>query len=366
PPIVAFEGYIKGLIAETPATAVGYLRACLKADPTFERARLALWEVYEVKGEYENALAAVSGVAPRSRLARRARFLAGLAQLQLRRYDDAFRSFESLSETVPSSTVLNNLGVVQMRKGTAQPYGAAYYFNRAAELDPGEPDYFFNLGYAYWLGRDIPAAIHSLREAVRRNPADGDAHYVLGAALQIGGNAAEASREQELARRLSSTYTGWDKRSGSENVPRGIERLKNDIELPRARRLEDALLTSGQRDQQELVRFHLERARRLYGQENDREALAELNRALFLSPYEAEAHLLVGRIHLRGGRTRDAIDALKISLWSQESAAAHIALADAYLAAKDNAGARAELERALTLEPSSADARRLIEKLPAR
>src|SRR5262245_38460864 len=59
PPIVAFEGYIKGLIAETPATAVGYLRACLKADPTFERARLALWEVYEVKGEYENALAAV-------------------------------------------------------------------------------------------------------------------------------------------------------------------------------------------------------------------------------------------------------------------------------------------------------------------
>ncbi len=27
----------------------------------------------------------------------------------------------------------------------------------------------------------------------------------------------------------------------------------------------------------------------------------ELRRAVFLSPYEAEAHLLIGRIHLRGG-----------------------------------------------------------------
>ena len=89
-------------------------------------------------------------------------------------------------------------------------------------------------------------------------------------------------------------------------------------------------------------------------------------RALFLAPYEAEAHLLVGRIHLRGGRIREAIDALKISLWSEESVAAHVALGDAYLSVKDSVAARAELERALILDPSSADARRLIEKLPTR
>ena len=33
PPIAAFENYIKGLLAETPATAVSYLEAALKVDP---------------------------------------------------------------------------------------------------------------------------------------------------------------------------------------------------------------------------------------------------------------------------------------------------------------------------------------------
>ena len=70
-------------------------------------------------------------------------------------------------------------------------------------------------------------------------------------------------------------------------------------------------------------------------QENDREAAAELDRALYLSPYLADAHLLLGRIHLRNGRVREAIDALKISLWSAETADAHAVLADAYRQAKD-------------------------------
>ena len=48
----------------------------------------------------------------------------------------------------------------------------------------------------------------------------------------------------------------------------------------------------------------------------------ELARAIYLSPYEAEAHLLLGRIYLRTGETAAAIDAFKIALWSQETAEA--------------------------------------------
>src|SRR4029077_1966497 len=105
-----------------------------------------------------------------------------------------------------------------------------------------------------------------------------------------------------------------------------------------------------------------DRGRRLFEQENDREAALELNRAIYLSPYEAEAHLLLGRIHLRGGRVLEAIDALKISLWSDETAQAHVALGEAYLASKNSAGARAEAERALVLDPNAADARKLLER----
>src|SRR5687768_8140843 len=77
-----------------------------------------------------------------------------------------------------------------------------------------------------------------------------------------------------------------------------------------------AIANSAQRDHRELASFHLDRGRRLFDQEQDREAMAELRRTVYLSPYEADAHLLMGRIHLRAGRPEDAVDALKISIWS--------------------------------------------------
>jgi tetratricopeptide (TPR) repeat protein len=367
PPVAAFENYIKGLLAETPVTAVNYLNAALQADPQFDRARLGLWEVYDEQGQHERALTAVSPVPPASPWARRARFRAGLSQINLNRFDDAFATFKTLADQRATPAVLNNLGVVQLRRGgTPQAGMPAFYFNKAAEADATESDYFFNLGYAYWSDRDTQAAIYWLREAVRRNPTDGDAHFVLGVALTAAGNTAEANREKELARRLSSTYAEWEKRPGTEAVPKRLERIKNDIELPHALRIEETLASAGQRDQQELARFYLDRARRLYQKESDTEALAELNRALFLSPYDADAHLLVGRIHLRRGRVRDAVDALKISLWSAESAAAHGVLAQAYVEARDPASARAEAERALALDPASADARQVLDRLGSK
>ena len=363
PSMAAFENYIKGLLAETPATAVGYLDAALKADPSFDRARIALWEVFDEQGDHARALAAVNVVPANSSLARRARFRVALSQLNLKRYDEAFATFKALADARPTPAVFNNLGVVQLRRGgTATTGMPVYYFNKAAESDATEPDYFFNLGYAYWFDRDTQAAIYWLREAVRRDPTDGDAHYVLGAALAAAGHANESAREKELARRLSSTYADWDKRPATDPIPRGLERLKTDVELPHARQIEQTLANANA-DQRELARFYLDRARRLVEQESDREAMAELNRVLFLSPYDAEAHLLIGRVHLRAGHAREAIDALNISIWSADTSDAHALLAEAYLEAREPDSARAEAERALALDPAHAGARRVLERL---
>jgi lipopolysaccharide biosynthesis regulator YciM len=162
---------------------------------------------------------------------------------------------------------------------------------------------------------------------------------------------------------LSSTYEQWDKRPAVDPVPKGLERLKNEIELPHASRIEATLATTGQRDQQELANFYLDRGRRLFQAENDRDAVNELNHALYFSPYLAEAHLLLGRIHLRNGRAHDAIDAFKISVWSAETAESHAALGDAYRQAMDLPAARAEAARALALDPSSDAVRRLLDML---
>ena len=94
--------------------------------------------------------------------------------------------------------------------------------------------------------------------------------------------------------------------------------------------------------------------------------MAELNHALFLSPYQADAHLLLGRIHLRNGRIHDAIDAFKILLWSAETAEAHAVLGEAYRQAKNPAAARAEAERALAMDPASVEAKELLARLGGR
>jgi Tfp pilus assembly protein PilF len=119
----------------------------------------------------------------------------------------------------------------------------------------------------------------------------------------------------------------------------------------------------GQRQQRELARFYLDRGRRLVEQENDREAEAELTRALHLAPYDAEAHLLLGRSYMRTGRLREAIDAFKVSIWSEDTAAARVALAEAYLEAHDLEAARAEAHRALVIDPASLPAQRLLARL---
>jgi Tfp pilus assembly protein PilF len=166
---------------------------------------------------------------------------------------------------------------------------------------------------------------------------------------------------------LSSAYAEWARKpvvAGAEVIPRGLERVKQSLDVSTLRRVDSAIATTGQREQKELAAFHLDRGRRFFEQGSNAEAATELARAIYLSPYEAEAHLLLGRIFMRTGETPSAINAFKIAIWSQESVQARVALAQAYIQVKDHAAARATLERALVLEPNASDARELLSKLP--
>jgi len=344
PPLPAFEQYIKGLLAEAPTAQIAFLTQALRVHPAFERARVALWEVHTAQGDHQQALDAVRQVPADHQLARQARFLAASSMLHLGQYQAAFDVFSELNRTTPDPALLNNLGVVQLRRsspslraGPAKPAAAGpssspgtgpstspgaggravSYFGDAIALDGSDADLFFNLGYAFWLDRDLPGAIHWLREAVRRNTADDEAHYVLGVALDASGSTAEAAREKELARQLSATYADWEvKQPGANTVPQGLERLKGEIDVPESLRVDAAVVAAEQRDLREIAAFHLDRGRRLFEAGLDADAIAELRRTVFLAPYESEAHWLLGRMYLRTGRTEDAIDALTIAVWS--------------------------------------------------
>jgi tetratricopeptide (TPR) repeat protein len=374
PPLDAFENYVKGLIAESPAAQATFLETAVNQYAGYDRAELALWGVRSDQGDYTAALAAARRVPSASPLSRRARFLSGVSLLDLKRFDDAFEAFKAWLDAAPgqsaaaaaTAAALNNLGVVQIRRGGSPQTGSATYFlTKAADADPGDADYLFNLGYAYVLERNSQGAIYWLREALRRNPGDADAHYVLAAALLASGSTVEAEREKALARQLSSRYEELERRAAADKlpVPKGLERVRTDVEAPRGLRPEQAIVDTAQREQRELAAFHLDRGRRLYEREQDTEAMAELRRAVYLSPYEAQAHLLIGRIHLRTGRPREAVDALKISIWSEDTAPARIALAEAYVKLHNGPAAREQLERALVLDPNSGDAKRMLAEM---
>ena len=372
PPLDAFENFIKGLLAENPATRASFLEAAVREHTDFDRARLALWEVRTDQGDHDSALATVRAVRPESPLSRRARFAAGVSLMELKRYDEAFTGFKALLDEVKvkapeasTAAILNNLGVVQLRRGQSPASGSAsYYLTKAADADT-DPDYLFNLGYAYVAENNHSGAVYWLREALRRDPTDADAHFVLASALQTLGSAVEASRERDLARQLSARYEEMAQEGTGEKatLPGGLERVAMELETSQALRADKVAVMSAQREQQELATFHLDRGRRFFQKEQDREAMAELRRVVYLSPYEAEAHLLIGKIHLRGGLPGDAIDALKISIWSQETAAARVTLGEAYLKAGNSAAAKEQAERALTLSPDSAEAKQLLSRI---
>jgi Flp pilus assembly protein TadD len=361
----AFENYVKGLIAEQPAAQIRFLQAALRLAPQDARTHLALWEVYSDQGDHVRALGEAQAVPPTAPFGRRARFAAGRSLLELGRLDEAYATFKALADERPTAALYNNLGVIQVRRGATPQTGTpAYFFTKATELDAEEADYVFNLGYAYWLARDSQATIYWLREAVRRNTADGEAHFILGTALHGTGAAAESTRELGLARQLSSKYAEWEKKpAGGDPVPKGLERVSQDLETMHGPKLDAAQLATAQRGQQELAAFHLERGRRFFESEHDRDALLELRKAVYLAPYAAEPHLLLGRVLLRTGRTREATDAFRIAVWSQDSAAGRLALAEALLQAEDKAGARAEANRALALDPALAEAKALLARI---
>ena len=357
-PLEAFELYLKGLVAGTPAVEQRFLESAMRIAPMDPRIQLELWNVYAAQDLDDRALEAANTVPVASPLFRRARFAVAQSLIALKRFDGAMHELDALYKAGPAAAISNALGIVQLRRGPAEGTNpSTMYFARAVREAPANTTYLFNLGYAHALASNNPEALTSLRETVRLDPTDGDAHLVMSAVL---GKTPEGQRELELARSLGASLDPSLAVPGGR-VPTGLERVDLDLGAsPAARRVQAAPV---QRDQQETAAFHLARARTLVDQHRDTEAIEALRRAIYLSPYADEPHLLLGTLYRRAGRLPEAIDAFKIAIWSRETAAGHVALGNALLDSGDTEGAKRSAERALVLAPTSEPARELLKRI---
>ena len=360
-PLAAFESYVKGLVATTPAVQERFLEGARQQDPDDERVLLAISEFYAGQGAHDKALVAARAVRTEARQYRQAQYAVARALMELHRYDEAYALLHTLQADEPSPVLLNAIGVIQMRRGSTPQTGLpTHFFAQAVERAPEETDFLFNLGYGYARSRNPKEALPWLREVVRFNPAAADAHLLMSQMLTAEGRNVEASRELALARQLGPSVDPDDL---TDRVPAGLERVPQRLDDRPSLRIAEAIANPGQREQQELAAFHLARGRRLFELDDDRGAMDELRRAIYLRPYDDEPHLLLGRIYQRAGRLTEAINAFRIAVWSRASVDAHLRLAEALYENGESADAIGEARRAVALDPQSVEARAVLARM---
>ena len=122
PPLAAYESYVKGLLAETPATAITYLQNAIALAPAFDRARLALASTQSEVGNFEAARTAALAIRESSPSRRDGQFAAALAEINLKRFDDAFARLQQMNATAPTMIVSTSKTMMKTASSAVSVY----------------------------------------------------------------------------------------------------------------------------------------------------------------------------------------------------------------------------------------------------
>ncbi|MDP9264308.1 MAG: tetratricopeptide repeat protein, partial [Acidobacteriota bacterium] len=168
----AFENYIRGVLATSRQEKIRYFGAALRISPSYSAALLQLGKTYYAGRDYKEAASWLARVSKADPLVREANFYLGLSLFYSGDFERAEGAFSFVASRLPLTEVYNNLGVVSARRGKKT---AVEYFQRAADADPTDPDYRFNLGVALLRAGDNAGATRELKEALRLRQSDGEA-----------------------------------------------------------------------------------------------------------------------------------------------------------------------------------------------
>ncbi|MGP8245510.1 MAG: tetratricopeptide repeat protein, partial [Bryobacteraceae bacterium] len=201
--IDAVENYIRGLLASNPDQRQHFFMQAARLDEHFSQPCFQLGKTYWSRDEYKLAAGWFSRVSRSDPHYLEAQFFLGLCRFDSGDFAAAETAFQTVAVSVPLNEVFNNLGAAEARRGNLE--AAIANFNKAVDGDSSDPDYQFNLGYAYWRSREYSAAAERFRAALERDPSDTEAIAMLGRALQ-GEGARAADSQLETRLRLKEDY----------------------------------------------------------------------------------------------------------------------------------------------------------------
>lgn len=292
-------------------------------------------------------------------------FYLNLAAHKSGNFTDAAAAGEQLVEIAPLLEVLNNAGASAGAKGDLTK--ALPWLQRAVANKPNDAAYRFNYGYALWRNQNWEEAAQQLRAALKINPRDGEAYFILAKALASAGKAEDAAQADNEAKRTLTTYAKWA--VAPDKVPQ-LWRLKEELPAGAFAKFNRQAAPNRPSAQQITQRQQLDRARQLLltnNANNDAEALQELQQVLAVDGTNAEAHYLRAVVLQRRNQTESALSALQAAVsWNPRMLEAHIALGRVYLSRGDRALALAHCKQALELDPANREAIALKQQIENR
>lgn len=348
----AFENYIRGLMALTEADKLQRLRAALRLNPSYNQAMLELGKAYFQVHDYDAAANWLGKIPQIDPLAREANFFLGLAAYEQGNFPRAEAAFRFLLQQFPLTEVYNNLGVVSARLGRPE---ARQLFQKAADAEPSDPDYRFNLGISLFRGGDMAGASRELRECLALRPDDNEAKGLLAAIMArtnapAGVNPASVVTSPAAAPKLPQERI---KRSYDEAGFRELDITMQSTSESRLAKLDPGTHAA----------YHLQRGRDFLATGLAAQAEKQLREAVELTPGNALARACLAdaldQNHDAAGARAESDAALRLA----PSTEVYLVLARVNLRDNNKQGASELLQQALRLDPANAEALALERKL---
>ncbi len=370
----AFEHYVRGLLASEDDARLRELREAARLEPEWPEPDFALGEAYFTRRDCDSALPWYARVPKTHDRYVEAVFATGVCRLLLGQPDHAEEEFTSLQEALKNNMVsgadlpeiLNDLAIARARQGKTA--AAQTDFRRAAELDPDEDDYPFNLGLLALQSNDASAAVGYFREAAEREPDNPEDRALLILSLEKAGKQTEADQEREAANETFGPkgLPAIRLDAKNESVAR-LHRIKTELDVTALRAeiesAEPPASAAASVSSSDIPVTHIRRGRQELSVGHADAAEKEFRAVLAADPRSAAAHRGLAEIDRRQGKMDDAVKELQASLEARDSAVVRTMLAKIYLEQKKPDLARAEVERALKLAPNYTEAKQLLEHL---
>ena len=358
-PLYAYELYIKGMLESNDNERARFFQKALDANPGYDQASYRLGRALAHLQKYKESTEALQKATFSGILQTKVDFQIGLNAFEQKDYDAAYQKWLDLSNKFATAEVYNNIGIALLKKGDLQNCG--WYLSKAAELDPNNPDYRFNLAASYVLRAYDKNAVMQYRESIRYRPSDYQALYLLGKLLERMTDPSSKIILQQFQDALPADQKGKFPEQYST-----VSQLVRSAPEVLSKEEKQYMLIAAQKEmtaRMDYAKTYAANARKDLEDQAPDKAFIELRKGVGLSPLDWYMHFLLGWAYNQQKNHDQAIAELQFAVWCQDNFESHLLMADIYRGVEKYADAKAQVQRALAVEPGNKRAMDLWNKI---